>query len=79
VKLFIEVEHTFTKFEENSHGVTIEDDDGRRVVVNGRKAVDVKEAFAKHGTVKAEIQFLPQSKSTAWRFPSFRGIVKEAK
>lgn len=78
VKLFKEVEHTFTKFEEHPKGITIEDGDGRRVVVNGRQADEVKKELQEKGTVRAEIQFLPQKESTAWRFPSFRGIVKEA-
>jgi ATP-dependent DNA ligase len=76
IKAFVEVSHKFTKFEEHPKGITIEDDEGRRVVVNGLQANKVKEKFIKEGCVVAQIQHLPQINSTAWRFPSFRGIVE---
>jgi len=75
LKAFTEVIAEFTKYEEHSHGVTIETVDGRRVVVNGAQAEKVRQAFHQGPVVKAEIQFLPQINSDAWRFPSFRGLV----
>jgi len=76
LKAWEEVIAEFNKYEDHPNGITIETHDGRRVVVNGHQADDVKEAFAQHGTIKAEIQHLPQKNSDAWRFPSFRGMVQ---
>ena len=75
VKAWEEAVATFTKFEEHPKGITIETADGRRVVVNGAQADEVKEAIKTKGSVKAEIQHLPQENENAWRFPSFRGLV----
>lgn len=75
LKAWEEVVAEFSKYEEHPKGITIETDDGRRVVVNGYQAEDVKEAFEQYGKIKAEIQHLPQKDSDAWRFPSFRGLV----
>lgn len=72
IKAFVETVALFTKYEENSHGITIETPDGRRVVVNGEQAIAVKNAIDSKGEVACEIQFLPQLNSEAWRFPSFR-------
>lgn len=76
VKLFEEVQHSFSSYESHPKGITIESDDGRRVVVNGSQAKEVKKEIDDNGVVVAEIQHLPQRNSNAWRFPSFRGIVK---
>lgn len=75
VKAFLETTAVFVKYEVNPRGVTIETADGRRVVVNGGQAPAVKAAIDTSGSVKAEIQYLPQKDSDAWRFPSFRGVV----
>lgn len=76
VKAFIEIEATFTKYEEHPRGITLETSDGRRVVVNGAQADEVRETLKRTGAVRAEIQYLPQNNSDAWRFPSFRCEVK---
>lgn len=74
VKSFVEIVAEFSKFEVHNKGVTIETIDGRRVVVNGKQADEVVQTFKNNGTLLAEIQYLPQRDSDAWRFPSFRGI-----
>lgn len=74
VKAWEETIATFTTYEEHPKGITIETSDGRRVVVNGEQADDVRKEFTKHGSIEAEIQYLPQKDSNAWRFPSFRRL-----
>ncbi len=73
IKAFKETEHKFTKYEVHPRGVTIEDDEGRRVVVNGAQAKEVVDTFKKTGCAIAQVQYLPQRNGT-WRFPSFRGL-----
>lgn len=75
VKNFCETIVTFTNLEEQPRGITLETDDGRRVVVNGSKADDIRESFEREGFVKGEIQYLKQADSDAWRFPSWRSKV----
>jgi len=45
VKAFVETTALFTTYEDHPKGVTIETQDGRRVVVNGHQAEDVKKAL----------------------------------
>lgn len=73
IKAFVEVEHKFTKYEVHPRGITIEDEEGRRVVINGSEAKKVVDIFKKDGCVVAQIQYLPQ-RSGVWRFPSYRGV-----
>jgi len=75
VKAFLETTAVFTKYEVHPKGLTIETADGRRVVVNGGQASGVKAILDRDGKVTAEVQYLPQKDSDAWRFPSFRGVV----
>jgi len=79
VKAFQETQADFTKFEENPKGITIETEDGRRVVINGAQAHEVKHAIIRNGTVRCNIQFMRSALATsdAWRFPSYRSIAKE--
>jgi len=74
IKAFVEIIAVFTKYEDNPRGLTLETTDGKRVVVNGAQAHKVRAEFEKNGEVSAEVQFLPQRDSEAWRFPSFRGL-----
>jgi ATP-dependent DNA ligase len=76
LKAFVEVEVDFVKYDVHSKGITIETQDGRRVVINGVEAVVVKKLIDSVGVVRCAVQFLPQVNSDAWRFPSFRGVVK---
>lgn len=78
LKLFQEVSHIFTKYDEHPRGVRLEDDEGRSVNVNGIQAVEVKKQIDENGKVEVEVQFLPQKNSDAWRFPSFKRIVGDA-
>lgn len=75
VKNFEETIAEFTKLEIHPRGVRLETAAGRSVNVNGAQAKDVIAQFKLHGKVSGEIQFLPQRGSTAWRFPSWRGMV----
>jgi bifunctional non-homologous end joining protein LigD len=75
VKAFLETTAVFVKYEVHPKGLTIETADGRRVVVNGGQASGVKAILDRDGKVTAEVQYLPQKDSDAWRFPSFRGVV----
>ena len=75
IKAFIETQAEFVKYEVHPKGVTIETVEGRRVVVNGAQSSDVVAEFKQNGKVIAEIQYLPQKDSDAWRFPSFRKLV----
>lgn len=76
VKAWQETQATFTTYEVHPKGITMETVDGRRVVVNGAQAAVVKQKIDADGSVIAEIQFLPQENSDAWRFPSFRGVIR---
>jgi ATP-dependent DNA ligase len=75
VKAFQETEAVFTKYEVHPRGITIETPDGRRVVVNGAQAAEVKRKIDAGGAV-CEIQFMKSALqgSDAWRFPSFRRV-----
>jgi ATP-dependent DNA ligase len=75
LKAFIEIVVDFKKWEEHPKGITIETDDGRRVVVNGWQADEVRKQIQKNGSALCEIQYLPQKNSNAWRFPSFRNLL----
>lgn len=75
VKAFVEEMAVFVRYEEHPRGITVETADGRRVVVNGRQSDAVKKRIDADGKVIAEIQYLPQNGSDAWRFPSFRKVV----
>jgi len=75
VKAFLETTATFVSYEEHPRGIKMETADGRTVNVNGEQAKGVKATIDTQGSVKAEIQYLPQKDSDAWRFPSFRGAV----
>lgn len=75
VKAFQETTAIFTKLDEHPKGVRLETDDGRSVNVNGAQAEQVRRKFEQEGKVECEVQYLPQAKSDAWRFPSFRGLV----
>jgi uncharacterized protein YkuJ len=44
------------------------------VNVNGAQAEEVTRIFKEKGKVVGEVQYLPQSDSDAWRFPSWRGL-----
>ena len=77
VKAFVETTAEFVKLEGQPKGYTMETADGRRVVVNGNQADKVHDEFVKHGKVTAYVQYLPQNNSSAWRFPSFRGLVTQ--
>ena len=75
VKAFLETTATFVSYEVHPKGIKMETADGRTVNVNGEQAKAVKNAIDTNGSVKAEVQYLPQKDSDAWRFPSFRGVV----
>lgn len=75
VKAFQETTATFTSYEVHPRGIKMMTADERTVNVNGEQAKGVKDAIDTKGFVKAEIQYLPQKDSDAWRFPSFRGVV----
>ena len=77
VKAWVETTAEFIKLEGQPKGYTMETADGRRVVVNGSQADKVHDEFVKHDKVTAHIQYLPQNNSSEWRFPSFRGLVKQ--
>ena len=77
VKRFVEVTHRFSKIEHTPTGVVLEDEVGHRVAVNGSEAKSCKSDMEKKGYVDAQVQYLPQKESGAWRFPSFRGRVEE--
>jgi hypothetical protein len=76
VKLFKEVHHSFIAYEDHPRGVLLIDGD-RKVNVNGTEAELVKNAIKENGEVVVEVQYLPQNNSSKWRFPSYRGVVKE--
>lgn len=76
VKSWSETIATFTELEEQPRGVTITTDDGRRVVVNGSQADGVRDAMKENGSIRAEIQYMSQKDSDAWRFPSFRSVIE---
>jgi len=76
VKAWEEVDAEFVTWEEHPKGITIATADGRRVVVNGEQANEVRRQLQSKGKITAEIQHLPQKDSDAWRFPSFRGLKK---
>lgn len=76
VKRWREVIHRFTKLESTPTGVVLEDAEGRRVNVNGAEAKQVVKLMKEKGFVDAEVQYLPQKDSDAWRFPSFRGFAE---
>ena len=71
VKLWKEIEATFTKLETHNKGVRLETADGKSVNVNGAQAEAVKAAFDRDGLVKGEVQYLEQE-SGQWRFPSWK-------
>ena len=75
IKAFKEVIHEFTKYERTPRGITIEDNEGHRVVVNGAQAEAVARKLDREGRIYANIQYLPQQ-SGVWRFPSFRGLAR---
>lgn len=77
VKAWEETVATFTKYEEHPKGITIETDDGRRVVINGAMAPKVKHEIIREGKVDCEIQYMASALigSEAWRFPSFKRLV----
>jgi ATP-dependent DNA ligase len=77
VKLFKEVQHSFSSYDDHPKGVLLIDGD-RKVNVNGQQAEAVKRAIKENGSVKVEVQYLPQNGSQKWRFPSVRGFIKEA-
>ena len=74
VKSWREGTFKFTIYEPNPAGITIETPDGRRVVVNGAQSNHVANLIDVQGYVNANIQYLKQKNSDAWRFPSFRGV-----
>jgi DNA ligase-1 len=78
VKAFLETEAIFTKLDVHTHGVRLETPCGKSVNVNGAKAKEVKAKFDVDKYVKCEVQYMPSpdANSDAWRFPSFRGLVK---
>ena len=78
VKAFKETEAIFTKLEHHPKGVRLEAPDGKSVNVNGHNAKEVEQIFNKQKYVKCNVQYMDStdSESDAWRFPSFRGLVK---
>jgi ATP-dependent DNA ligase len=73
VKAFQEATATFVKMDIHPKGCRLETADGRSVNVNGAQAEEVIRIFREKGEVIGEVQYLPQSGSEAWRFPSWRG------
>lgn len=77
IKRFVEEIHRFSKIEETPTGVVLEDEEGHRVAVNGAEAKGMQEEMRAKGEVLAQVQYLPQKGSPAWRFPSYRGRAHE--
>jgi ATP-dependent DNA ligase len=75
LKAWEETTATFTKLEVHPKGVRLETEDGHSVNVNGVQAEEVIARFRRDGVVLGEVQYLPQRESSAWRFPSWRGVV----
>ena len=76
VKSWCETDAEFVKFEEHTHGITIETADGRRININGALAPPVKHKLIKDGKVTCEVQYMKSALagSDAWRFASYRGM-----
>jgi len=65
----------FTKYEVNSSGITVENDNGTRVLVAGQSSIAVKNAIDCNGEVTLEIQYLEKTKSGAYRMPSYKNML----
>lgn len=76
VKYWKEKVMEFSKYEEHSKGITIENEDEIRVAVLGEQSNEVRRILEDRGRVKAEIQYLNESKYGKLRQPSFKGVVK---
>ena len=75
-KAFLETTAIFIKLEEHPRGIRLETEDGRAITVNGAQASEVRNEFRRTGSVTCEVQYMrsPVGDSTAWRFPSYRGL-----
>lgn len=65
---------SFNKYETNPSGITVENDDGTRVLVAGAGASKVKDLIDMSGSVDLEIQYLEKTKNGAYRMPTFKRI-----
>jgi ATP-dependent DNA ligase len=66
---------TFTRYEENPAGVTVENDNGVRVQVAGKQADRVKLNIKNHGKVTLEVQYLEVTKNGCYRQPTCKRVV----
>jgi len=78
IKRFREGIRLFNGYEimKNNKGITLVNKQGLRVACLGSQADEVKRLIDEKGCVKAEIQYLDESKEGMLRQPSFRGLVR---
>lgn len=75
-KNFSECELYFTSFEpaKNDRGITLTNEQGYRVFVQGKESLKVLQILERDKKVKCMIQYLQKTKDNKLRFLSFRGI-----
>ena len=74
LKFFLETTLIVSKYELNPKGMTVEDEEGNRVAVNGEQHNELKGLIDTQGKVEIFVQFLEKTPDNRLRFPSYRGI-----
>ena len=74
VKDVKEVDLRFTKYETHNMGITLENDEGIRVVVNGAQAQEVAQIVDTTGSVTGAIRHLGQTETGKYRQPTWFGV-----
>jgi ATP-dependent DNA ligase len=74
LKLFKEKDIIFNKYEVNNAGITLENDEGIRVLVAGTQAEEVKKLIDLNKNVSVSIQYLEEKQNNKLRFPSFKKL-----
>lgn len=77
VKNIKEVDLSFTKYDVNPKGITVENEAGIRCLVSGYHSPPVKEAIDLNGKVTLTIRHLGQTKAGKYRQPTFMKLVEE--
>ena len=77
-KLFKETTITITGFTENNAGIRATDDKGNAVQCAGKNADEVRAVLEEKGYCDIRVQYLEKTKEDRLRFPSYKGVVKNA-
>ena len=76
LKFFQETNLRVIQYVENNKGIRVEDEKLNAVQISGKQHLEVKKQIDKKGYCWINIQYLEKTKGDRYRFPSYRGVIK---